>query len=374
MKIMQFSSVLGWAALGLVLFGCSTAEPPAAAAEHPHDSIRLEPGNPHLNFIKVAPVSESDAGAVVRLTGKVGFDENHTQRLASPIDGRATKILAQPGDLVKAGQALVELTSPHVSELQADAQKAAQDLDVAKRGVDRAQKLRQDGAVSEKEAAQAEADFLKAKADYARATAQLKSLSVSATDPTTTAALRTQVAGTIVERNVLMGQEVRADATDPLFTISDLRTVWVLADVYEQDLGLVQRGAHVKISVAAYPGEAFPGEVEHVADVVDANSRTVKVRCSVPNPDLRLKPEMFANIELDDIQGKKVITLPARAVLTDAEHSVVLVAGNDDVYRPRVVTVGPEVGGHVRVLDGLKAGENVVTDGAVFLKHEMEGD
>ncbi len=353
---------------------CSTKTSPAMAAERSHDSIQLEPGNARLQFIKVETVKETDAAPVVRLTGKVTFDEDHTQRVASPIDGRASRILIELGDNVRAGQALMELTSPHVSELQADSQKALQDLDLATKALDRSTKLKQEGAVSEKEAAQAEADFRKAKSDAARTNAQLRSLSVSASDPTTSAAIRAQIAGTIVERNILVGQEVRADSAQPLLTISNLGVVWVLADVYEQDLGMVRKGDSVKIHVPAYPDESFDGKVDHVGDVLDPVSRTVKLRCTVPNTQFRLKPEMFAKIELSDIGDKKAIILPSSAILTDSEHTRVFVAGSDHIYRQRVVTVGPEVDDHVRVLGGLKVGEQVVTEGAIFLKRELESN
>ena len=355
----------------LGISACSTKSSPAMAAERSHDSIQLEPGNAHLQFIKIDTVKESDAAPVVRLTGKVTFDEDHTQRVASPIDGRASRILIELGDNVRAGQALMELTSPHVSELQADSQKALQDLDLATKALDRANKLKQEGAVSEKEAAQAVANFRKAKSDAARTNAQLRSLSVSASDPTTSAAIRAQIAGTIVERNILVGQEVRADSAQPLLTISNLAVVWVLADVYEQDLGMVRKGDSVKIHVPAYPDEAFDGRVDHVGDVLDPVSRTVKLRCTVPNSQLRLKPEMFAKIELSDIGEKKAIILPSSAIITDSEHTRVFVAEHDHIYRQRVVTVGPEVEDHVRVLTGIKVGERVVTEGAIFLKREI---
>jgi cobalt-zinc-cadmium efflux system membrane fusion protein len=261
-----------------------------------------------------------------------------------------------------------------VSELQANSQKARQDLDIASKALERTKKLKQDGAVSEKEAAQAEADYRKAKADSARGEAQLRSLSVSPIDPTTSAALRSQIGGIVVERNVLVGQEVRADSAQPLFTISNLSTVWVQADVYEQDLGLVHKGDAIRVHVPAYPTESFDGKVDHVGEVLDPVSRTVKLRCSVPNRDQMLKPEMFAKIELTDVGGKKAIILPAAAILTDSEHTRVLVAAEDNVFRPRLVTIGPEFDGNVRVLSGLKPGEQVVTEGAIFLKREMESN
>jgi len=355
----------------LGMSACATKTAPAMAAELSADSIQVETTNARMQFVKVETVKETDAASVVRLTGKVSFDEDHTQRVASPIDGRASRILVELGDSVKPGQALIQLTSPRVSELQSSSQKATLDLDLASKALERANKLRQDGAVSEKEAAQAEADFHKSKSDAARTNAQLRSLSVSASDPTTSAAIRTQIAGTVVERNILAGQEVRADSAQPLLTVSNLAVVWVFADVYEQDLAMVRKGDSVKIWVPAYPDEAFDGKVDYVGDVLDPDSRTVKLRCSVPNLQFQLKPEMFAKIELTDITGGKAIVIPSSAILTDSEHTRVFVAGKDHLYRQRIVTVGPEVDDHVRVLAGLTVGEQVVTEGAIFLKREI---
>jgi len=178
----------------------------------------------------------------------------------------------------------------------------------------------------------------------------------------------------VVERNILVGQEIRADGTAPLLTITDLSTVWVQADVYEQDLGLVAQGGSVNVRVPAYPGEAFPGKIDHVGEVLDPVSHTVKLRCVVPNPGNRLKPEMFAKIELTDVGQQKTILLPSKAILTDGERTKVIVASEGNVYRQRVVVVGPEIEGKVRVQTGINPGEKIVTDGAIFLKREMESD
>ena len=359
-----------------VLAGCGgcghSAHAETEADAGSHEAILIEPGSPRLKFIKVETLAESEAAASVLLTGRVSFDEDRTQRVASPLDGRATALLVKPGDKVTVGQALIELSSPQVAQMQADAQKANQDVTLAQRTVDRQTKLRAEGAVSEKDYLQAQSDLAKLTADAARATAQLRALGVSASDPAVGVAIRARVAGTVVERNVLLGQEVRADASTPLLTISNLSTVWVLADVYEQDLGLVTEGAKVKVRVPAYPTEAFEGAVGHVGDVLDPLSRTVKVRCVIPNPDLRLKPEMFAKVELAEAAGQKVLLVPSAALLNDAEHARLVIAGNDNMYRLRIVQAGPEVNGRVRILDGVKPGERVVTEGALFLKNDME--
>jgi cobalt-zinc-cadmium efflux system membrane fusion protein len=171
---------------------------------------------------------------------------------------------------------------------------------------------------------------------------------------------------------VLVGQEVRADGAEPLLTISDLNTVWVFADAYEQDLPFVAEGAPVEVRVPAYPDQTFHGTVVHVGDVVDPVSRTVKLRCVVPNLDHRLKPEMFAKIEVAAPSSAKRISIPTKAVLTDPQRTSVAVALGNGKFQLRTVVVGPSVEGRVRVLAGLAPGERVVTEGAIFLRGEIE--
>ncbi len=369
---MKFSPyLLAFALLAPACKQTETADAQAAPATSA-DSLQFDTRSPQLNFIKVETVAESQGGPSARLTGIVAFDEDHTQRLASPIDGRVTKVLVRPGDQVKVSQSLVELSSAHVGELQSNAQKAQQDLSVAQKELDRAHKLQEDGAISEKEVAVVEADYRKAKSDVGSTAAQLRALGISASDPAVLVSLRSQVVGTVVERNVLVGQEVRADGAAPLLTITDLSTVWVLADLYEQDLKLVQQGMSVEVHVPAFPDDEFSGKIAHIGDEVDPGSRTVKVRCIVPNLDGRLKPEMFARVDLSGVVGAPVIAISSKAVLSDSEHSRVLVDVGGGVYKARVVNVGPETDGRVRVLSGLVPGERVVTDGAIFLRTEMD--
>jgi cobalt-zinc-cadmium efflux system membrane fusion protein len=351
----------------------ASAEASGRSSELARDFVHLDPKSPRLDFIKVEVVKVSDANGRISLSGRVTFDEDHTQRVASPIDGRATALLVKLGDKVRAGQPLVQLSSPHVGQIQSDAQKALSDLGVAEKAIERVRKLQGIGAASEKEVAQAEGDYKKAKSDYARAAAQLRSLGISASDPAVNVALRAQIAGVVVDRNVLVGQEVRGDGAAPLLTISSLDAVWVVADAYEQDLAMVSEGAAVTIQVPAYPGDSFPGKVQHVGDVVDSNSRTVKVRCLVPNPGHRLKPEMFAKVEVESAAGHaNLVTVPSQALLNDGDKSLVVVASEGNVFRTRRVEVGPESDDSVRIMSGLRPGEKIVTAGAIFMKQEID--
>ncbi|HEY2729493.1 MAG TPA: efflux RND transporter periplasmic adaptor subunit [Polyangia bacterium] len=352
--------------------GEESAEKSENGGEGTRDFVRFNPGSAPLDFIKVETVVETAGATSATLPGRVTFDEDHTQRVSSPIDGRAVSILVELGDRVHAGQPLIELSSPNVGQLQADAQKATSDLVLAEKATERVHKLQVEGAVAEKDVAQAENDYRKARSDSARTTAQLKSLGVSASDPAVKVALRAQIGGIVVERNVLVGQEVRADQAAPLITVSSLDAVWVQADAYEQDLSLVAEGDAVTIHVPAYPSETFAGKVGHIGDTVDPTSRTVKIRCLADNKAHRLKPEMFAKVDVLNAAGHKLMLVPAQAVLNDGDKSIVIVASEGNVFRARRVEVGPEIDGKVRVLSGLRPGERIVTDGAIFMKREID--
>ena len=242
-KSSLYATVLA-AAMSSSLVGCNKlAEEPAAAqaSERSRDFVQLDPKSPRLDFIKVEVVKESDSSGRVTLPGRVTFDEDHTQRVASPIDGRVVGMLVKLGDSVRAGQSLLQLSSPDVGQIQSDAQKALTDLSISEKGIERLHKLQAIGAASEKDVVQAQGDFKKAKSDYARSEAQLKALGITPTDPAVNVALRSQIPGVVVERNVLVGQEVRSDGATPLITVASLDDVWVLGDAYEQDLGLVTR-------------------------------------------------------------------------------------------------------------------------------------
>ena len=175
-------------ALSLAAFaaGCSKSHGETeggGAGEKPHDFIRYDPNHAPHDFIKIETVQEVSGATSISLPGRVSFDEDHTQRVASPIDGRAVTILVKAGDRVRAGQPLLQLSSPSVGQIQADAQKALSDLSVSEKATERVHKLQAEGAVAEKEVAQSEGELRKARSDHARATAQLKALGVSPSDP-----------------------------------------------------------------------------------------------------------------------------------------------------------------------------------------------
>jgi len=369
-----------WVACGALLLLLLPACGGGHAAEVDHaapderDFIHYDPSRAPLSFVKIESVKAAAAGSAPTFPARVGFDEDHTQRVASPIDGRVVHVAARVGDTVRAGQALVQLSSPSVGSVQADAQKASADLSLGEKAMERARRLRADGAIAEKDVAQIEGDLRKTRSDVARSRAQLQALGLSSREPAVSAAVRARVAGTVVTRDVLVGQEVRADQATPLMTISDLSTVWVLADVYEPEIGAVKAGDAVEVTVPAYPGVTFAGQVAAVGDVIDPASRTLKIRCMVSNQDHRLKPEMFATVRLRTTRTMAPLGIPMKALLTDGDKAMVIVASEGNVFRARRVQVGDEADGVVPVYSGLTVGEKIVTDGAIFLKRELDAN
>lgn len=347
---------------------------PQAVEPPPPGELRL--ASPP-DFVQIAPAEALSEPGVIAATGKVSFDEERVSRVASPVSGRVVELLAHPGDRVRRGQGLLAVASPDAQSAFADYVAAVADRAVADRNLERQRRLLADDAVAYKDVLQAESDATKAAAAHARAAGRLEVLGIDPRSGPGGAArfvVRAPIEGIVVERPAFPGMEVRPDSGAPLATVADLSRLWVLADVYERDLGRVAAGQRATVRVAADPGRAFEGQVTHVGELVDPATRTVKVRIEVNNPGLALKPEMFARVA---IQGSApegpALSVPSSAVLSDGDASSVVVATGEGRYQKRAVEVGGEQEGRVRILSGLVPGERVVVEGALFLKSAIDG-
>jgi len=334
------------------------------AAETPGAAERqLSPAQ--LSFLKFAPVAEVDAGDLADLSGTIEFDEERTARLNAPVAGRVSQLLVQPGDPVAADQPLLALDSHEVKIAQAGYVRAEADLRLARKSAERAVRLRAARAIAEKDYLQAEEEAKKAAAEFERARARLERLHVTPGEATTRYLLRAPFAGTVVERKALVGMESGRDAAEPLLVVSDLSRVRVIVRVPERQLSLLHPGQAVAVKVDAYAQE-FPGEVVTIGDVIDEGTRTVPVRCTVPNPDHLLKLAMFARVTLKAPPGLRLVAVPAGALLSDGKQFRVIVRGPDGRLAARPVEVGAEIAGQVQVLSGLGVGEEVVSEGTLF--------
>jgi cobalt-zinc-cadmium efflux system membrane fusion protein len=361
--------------------GCRRGEPPPTPPAATAPDLAAAPGEIGLAevpaFVSIAAVESTSEAGVTAATGKVGFDEERVSRVSSPVSGRVVELLAHPGDRVRRGQGLLVIASPDAQAAAADYVAAQADRALAERTLERLKRLYAEQAVPGKDVVQAESDATKAAASMARAASRLEVLGIDPSSPDTHATrfvLRSPLDGVVVERAAFPGMEVRPDSGTPLVTVADLTRLWVLADVYERDLARVQAGAKAVVRVVASPGKTWEGKVTHVGDLVDASTRTVKLRIEVANPTLELKPEMFARVTLQAPPSPTPeLSVPSSALLSDGETSAVVVALGKGRFQKRAVETGAETEGRVHILSGLAAGDRVVVDGALFLKAAIDG-
>jgi len=241
--------------------------------------------------------------------------------------------------------------------------------------------LHAQGAIATKDLQQADTDFARALDEQRRAQAALATvehrLALFGKKPEEIARLGGQIdrqtvihaplAGTIVERKVGPGQYLRADASDALFLIADLSTVWVLADVYESDLADIRLNTPVNVRVAAYPHHPIPAQIVSINPTVDPVTRTVRVRCLVQNPEGRLKPDMFATIRIRSITPQMVPAVPVSAVLSQGQETIIFVEQEPGRFRRRQIQAGHEMQGYIIAQSGVQSGERVVSRGVLLL-------
>ena len=351
-------------AVMLALAACGKDPEPAKTAAVQTEGDRAILSEPDkADFLKTAIV-EKDQGSTLRLPGRLVWDEDRTVRIVPQVGGRVQKITVEIGSEVKAGQILATLSSPDFGQAQADARKAQADQQVAKQGLERQRELHAAGIVADKDWQQAQAEAARAQAEADRASRRLGGLG-GASDGSYT--LRSPLGGVVVERNLNPGLEFRPEQTsDPLFVVTDPTSLWLRIDASEADLAALKAGEKISLQVKQYPNEHFAGVIRHVGDFVDPTTRTIRVRGEVPNPDRRLKGGMFATA-LIELPPTQALLVPSAAVFLVGEQRYVFVEEATGRYILRAVQAGPERGGLIEILSGVKEGEKVVIEGNLHL-------
>ncbi len=325
----------------------------------------------HQAGIKVQKLELQEKADQIVVTATIQANQDRLARVAPRVPGRIVKVNASLGNRVKAGQALAMLDSIDLGEARSAYLQAASEAAVAQAGFARAQRLNADSIIPEK-------DYLRARAEHEKAGAALRAaadrLRMMGVNPERQSGsvfpLVAPFAGTIIEKKAVLGELAPPDQS--LFTVADLSTLWIEADLFEKDLAKVRPGMQASVTVSAYPDEMFKGRLTYISSVVDKDSRTVKARVEVPNPDGRLKPEMFATAAIQTGSGAKALLLPEDAVLLVQGQPTVFVAGKDGfVFAPRAVEVGERTQGRIVIRSGVAAGESVVTSGAYALKARL---
>ncbi len=356
----------------VVLAACSASS--AAREVQPDDEVWLSPAQMAKADIQVAEAQQKPMEQAITVSGRVAFDDLHATHVFSPVTGRVTRVLAKPGDRVAKSAPLVAILSPDVGTAFSDTVKAQADLATSQLDFAREQKLLREDATSQRSYEAAQDAIRRATAEYERAKQRASMLRSGGVDNVTQEyILRSYIDGEVIARNVSPGVEVAGQYSGgnslELFTVGDIKSVWVYADVPDTQLPGIRVGDHVEIRVVAYPNRVFKGTIDLVPSVVDPVLRTARVRCSMPNQGEELKPEMFATVSI--IQpAQQRIAVPNDAVVAINETTYVYVESGARpdgrlVFKRRLVTAGDERDGLIPITDGLAAGEKVVIEGSV---------
>ena len=331
--------------------------------------------------IIVAPVVSGQSGSDVRLPGVVEPNAYREVKVTSLVAGRITWVSAELGAHVRRGQTLAQIYSPELAEIQTKYVSARAMLDAHDRELQRTQKLVEIGAASRQELERIHAEHAAQTAAVQSARAQLELLgmpaaTIEALGPGSKVAATTAVPapldGVVTERTANSGLNV--DAATPLFTVVDLSTVWITADVYEQDFARVRVGNAATVTAAAYPGLSLRGRVSYIDPQVNPETRTAKIRIEVPNPRADLRLGMFTDVMMTGSPGASVVLVPRNAVQNVGNRTVVYVAHPKEPgkFTEREVRLGRSSAEHVEVIVGLHAGDSVVTEGSFFVRAERE--
>ncbi len=368
-------------AASLALAGCGAAKPESpsqmtsysSSTGHATTAELFTVPQEQMSHLQVITVRPTKFARVLRLTGAVAYNAFRTTPVISQVGGPVSRILVLPGDRVKQGQPLLEVSSPDYTQLRANFLKARQAFRVADKNFARAQDLYAHKAIAERDILQAESDRNQAKADLDASEQALRILGIPKPDSLETAPpspeipLLSPIGGQIVERLVAPGQLLQAGVTQA-FTISDVSTVWVLVNVYQADLPYVKVGDSVTAQTDAYP-QLFHGRISYIAPALDPNTRTLQARIVVENPGEKLKKDMYVTAIVTAGTVTNALALPDSAVLRDEENEpFVYVAVSANQFAKRMVTVGQSQDGKTQLLSGITAGERVVADGSLFLQ------
>ena len=394
-------ALLAGAAVGAAAIWAFRNDPAPATEEAAAHKAELPPGVVEITeaaqknaSLQVVRADSQVLPAVIDVTGVVAPVESRVAHIRPLARGLIEKVSVSLGARVQEGQPLVvydnialgELIGEYLSEIAALRQTET-DRDVKQKALERSEELIKLEAIAQQQLEQRRAEFRNAdaavasqKARVSKIEEQIHRFGLSDADLAKLSpeegrsghriashnVLRAPFAGIITKYDVAAGEVVEPERE--LFTITDLSTVWIQADVYEKDLGKVSSNVDVAIKADAYPDRAFTGHLTYVSDVIDPTTRTAKVRCVVPNSDGALKLDLFVKVAIPTRDRRSAIVVPVSAVQTVDEQRIVFVRQSETRFERRIVQTGTTAGDLIELMSGVKAGEMVVGDGSFYLK------
>lgn len=340
-------------------------QPNKAAVENKKSGIQLsaeEIQQSNLTITKIQPEKVADQ---LILSANITANQDRVAFVAPRVEGKLIKVYANLGDQVKAGQALAVVDSIQMGEARAEYRHAQSELKLAEANFQRTDKLYKEEVVPQRQWLEAKNALERAQTSAKEGADHLHILAGPSDTGISTFVITAPFSGVVIEKDSAMGELAKPEGK--LFTIADLNTVWIEADVSEKDLGKLTVGSPATVTVSSFPDESFKGKVSYISSIFDKQTRTVKARIELPNHDRKLRIDMFAKAVIDLTSSRDALILPQDAVLLVQGQSTVYVQ-TEDGFEARPVQVGEQLNKGVVITSGLKAGEQVVTSGAYALK------
>lgn len=352
----------------------SRPEPPV---DRPSTDMTAEPGGiavrqdaPQWKFLKLATVGDAGQHWTDSVPARVAIDDARASKIGVPVDGRVTRVMVSLGDAVRAGQPLFAIASPQIAELRTAREQALIELETARLTAQRVEATVASRALPAKDAEIARQRVREAELAVELANEKLASIKVApgrdhevvVTSPT---------GGIVVEKNVLVSQQVAADPAAALIVVADLSSVWTVAEVFEGQAPDIRPGDQAEITTPSIPGETLTGRVLMVSSVGDPDRHTQPVRIQVANADRRLRPNAYARVRFKVRQPMASVEVAASALVSDGDRQYVYVQESPGRFIRRTVVAGSAHEGRLPILSGLAKGEQVVEQGAILLDNQL---
>jgi cobalt-zinc-cadmium efflux system membrane fusion protein len=348
-----------------LLFACSAKnEKDKVVSEEKKTTIAFT--TEQMKELSIGQVEKVATAEEFSAVGEVSFDEDNVVRIFPIVSGSVEEVKVSLGDYVKKGELLASILSTDITVFQRDYNVSKAELEVADKNLARSQDLYGSGMLSDKELAEAKKDYANALSDFNEKKQILELYGGSSERLDAMFKVLAPRSGYIVERNVNAGTQIRTDNNTNIFTISDLKTIWIWANVHESDLAKVNEGDFVTVTTIAYPDKNFKGTITKIGTMLDPASRVIRVRTELPNEDGLLKPEMFATVTIRSKKSENLLAVPQSAlVLENNEHYVMQQIG-DKTFKKVKVSIGRKFGNYAEILNGLTEGNAIIANGSLF--------
>jgi membrane fusion protein, heavy metal efflux system len=362
---MQAHYKINFVAILLIVMGFSSCKDSTVSTEDKKGYILPDS---LLKTIEIDTVSNSRVLNTLTLTGKVDFNEDNVIKIFPTISGQVSEIKVMIGDYVTKGQVLAVIKSSDMAGYSNDYTTAKSNVDIAKKNMEATDDMYKSGLASQR-------DQLTAQEGYNQAVSALEKakrvLNLNGGSMSGEYIVKSPINGFVVDRQVNNNMMIRSDNATGLFTISDLKNVWVMANVYESNISFVKMGDSVNITTLSYPGKIFRGKIDKVMNVLDPSNKVMKLRIVLANPGYQLKPEMFASVVVNTSENKKTLSIPSRTLIFDHSQYYVLVYKSPSDITIRPVQVLNTVGDRAFISEGLTEGERLIGTQALLIYQEL---